>query len=444
MMNRQLLRGRIIYSPLLLVLMALVCACSPKAKAPTAVDAEVPTSSTSELPAVSTSQVLVAANTPQAPAPAQSSVISSSPAPSSADQASAAVPATRNLAGTVAVSDGSALLYGPDRVGHKLSVGDKVYEGDALVTLGDAELHLNMADGGYIAIRPNTTLRITLYQANGDSTDKSVVGLLKGSFRSITGWIGKSYPANYAVNTPTATIGVRGTDHEPAYVPEGVAGQDAGTYDNVYAGGTTISNSAGHVDVSPDHVGFVDPKRNVAPRVLEHVPNFYKAPHRNDQLLVGKHAQVVANLEHLRTARATQHAEEVKNGTAVRSGPTSLRDRMIQNHAEATLAARKAELTGARGAAGTTAAEEARRNSETALANRRTPLERRSQGSPPEHPNEPAPKGSIGNGAGAARMEEARRATSEAVAKAVADARAKAAAARTEPAKKRDDNKTHN
>jgi hypothetical protein len=442
-MNRQLLRARIIYSPLLLVLMALMCACSPKAKAPAAVVAEVPSASTSEVPAASTPQVLIAANTPQAPEPAESSVTAAGPASSSAGTAVSSVPATRNLAGTVVVSDGSALLYGPDRVGHKMSVGDKVYEGDALVTLGDAELHLNMADGGYMAIRPNTTLRITLYQANGDSTDKSVVGLLKGSFRSITGWIGKSYPANYAVNTPTATIGVRGTDHEPAYVPDGVAGQDAGTYDNVYAGGTTISNSAGHVDVSPDHAGFVDPRRSVAPRVLDHVPNFYKVPHRNDQLLVGKHAQVVANLEHLRTARATQHAEEVKNGSAVRSGPTSLRDRMIQNHAEATLAARRAETTGARAGAGSTAAEEARRNSENGLANRRAPLDRRSLGSPQEHPNETASKGNIGNGAAAARLEEARRASSEAVAKAAADARAKAAAARTEPAKKRDD-KTHN
>jgi hypothetical protein len=441
-MNRQSLRGRIIYRPFLLVMMALVCACSPKAKAPAAVIAEVPTAGTSEIPAVSASQVVVAASTPQAPDPAQSSVTAGGPASSSAGPAVSSVPATRNLAGTVVVSDGSAFLYGPDRVAHKMSVGDKVYEGDALVTQGDSEVHLNMADGGYMAVRPNTTMRITLYQANGDSTDKSVVGLLKGSFRSITGWIGKNYPANYAVNTPTATIGVRGTEHEPAYVPDGVPGQDPGTYDNVYAGGTTISNSAGHVDVSPNHAGFVDPKRNVAPRVLDHVPTFYNVPHRNDKLLVGKHDQVVANLEHLRTARASQHAEEVRNGTAVRSGPTSLRDRLIQNHAEATLAARKAETTGARSTAGSAAAQEARRNAETGLANRRTPLERKPLGSGAEHPTEPAAKGNIGNGAGAARVDEARRAAAEAAAKSAADARAKAAAARPEPPKKRDD-KTH-
>jgi hypothetical protein len=432
-MKRQLPLSRILYGPLLLVLMALVCACSPKAKAPAPVVAEVPAASTSDASTVTTPQV-VAANTPDAAQPG-AGASAAGPASSSAD-GSAAVPATRNLAGTVAVADGAAYQYGPDRVAHKISVGDKIYEGDAIITQADAEVHLNMADGGYMAVRPNTTLRITLYQANGDSTDRSVVGLLKGSFRSITGWIGKSYPANYAINTPTATIGVRGTDHEPAYVPEAVAGQEAGTYDNVYAGGTTISNGAGKIDVTPDHAGFVDPRKTSAPRVLASVPAFYKTPHRNDKLLVGKHDQVIANLEHLRTARVAQHAEEVRTGTATHGGPTSLRDRMIQNHAEASLAAHRAEANGARpaplGRNATT--EEGARDAE---ANRRAnPMERKPLGAPADHAGQAPPKPGLGAEIGA-RIEAAK----EAAKRGIEDAKAKAAAARSEPPKKREEQK---
>jgi hypothetical protein len=430
-MNRQKLIGQVVYSAALLSLAALVYGQSPQNVAPAASSA-APSSSAARAAAAS------------------SSAGSSAPASSSAAGQASTTAQTRNLAGTVAIADGSALQYGPDRVAHKIAVGDKIYEGDALVTMPDAELHVNMADGGYLALRPNTTLRVTLYQANGDASDKSVIGLLKGSFRSITGWIGKTYPANYAINTPTATIGVRGTDHEPAYVPEGTPGQDAGTYDNVYAGGTTISNAAGRVDVSPDHAGFVDPRRTVAPRVLEHVPTFLQTPHRNDQAFVGKHEQIMANLEKLRTARAQQHVEEIKNGTAVKPGPTSLRDRLIQGHAESTLAAQHRALSGngtdeaqRRAAEAQRAQEGQHRAGEAQAQGVRHPLldQRKSAASPAspaEHAALPQPRSgaAAGNGEAAARLEEARRQAEAARAKA-----ASAPAQRPEPAKKKDEPK---
>ena len=229
--------------------------------------------------------------------------------------------APRNPAAKVNLVDGSVKIVSPDKTSHQSVVGEQLYEGDAIVTGDSAEVHLDMADGGFIAVRPNTQIRIAKYQANGDENDVSVIGLLKGSLRSITGWIGKTYPKKYAVVTPSATIGVRGTDHEPAYVPEGTQGTDAGTYDTVHAGQTSIANSKGSIDVLPGRAGFVDHQGLSQPRVLDKVPAFFQAPHRHDAVFVGKHERIAAGLEQRRVQRVQQHAQELKQGGPGARGP---------------------------------------------------------------------------------------------------------------------------
>ena len=55
--------------------------------------------------------------------------------------------------------------------------------------------------------------------AGAASDNRSALSLLKGAMRAITGYIGRSNRDGYRIETPTATIGIRGTDHEPAYYP---------------------------------------------------------------------------------------------------------------------------------------------------------------------------------------------------------------------------------
>ncbi|MGA2549850.1 MAG: FecR domain-containing protein [Burkholderiaceae bacterium] len=229
----------------------------------------------------------------------------------------------RNPAAKVNLVDGQVHIIGPDKVSRQSVAGEQLYEGDAIVTGDNAEIHLDMADGGFIAVRPNTQLRIAKYQANGDESDVSVIGLLKGSMRSITGWIGKTYPRKYSVVTPSATIGVRGTDHEPAYVPEGTAGVDAGTYDNVHEGSTTIGNSHGTVEVSPGKAGFVDHRGLAQPRVLDKVPAFFQVPRKHDAVFVGKSQRIAAGLEQRRVERVQQHTQELKRGGPAAAHPNA-------------------------------------------------------------------------------------------------------------------------
>ena len=160
-------------------------------------------------------------------------------------------------AGRVQFVFGNSRALAANGVERVLRKGDVVYEGDTVITGPSASLQLRMVDQAMIAVRPNTRLRIDAYRFNGkeDGTERGVLHLIKGAFRSITGLIGHTDKKNYKIITDTASIGIRGTDHEPAYLPPSQAASGApGTYDRVYTGGTYIATPWGRVDVSPDQV----------------------------------------------------------------------------------------------------------------------------------------------------------------------------------------------
>ena len=183
--------------------------------------------------------------------------------------------------GTIELVSGQVSVRTAD--GRQLSprVGDSVPAGAELSTGRDGELHVETADSGLVALRPNTRLRVAEYRAEGDELDTQVLALLRGTFRSVTGWIGRHNTARYRVTTPTATIGVRGTDHEPGYLLEedvaaaGEAGLEPGTYDKVNEGASFIESDGGRVDIDPDQAGFAHASR-AKPRRLGQVPKFFK------------------------------------------------------------------------------------------------------------------------------------------------------------------------
>ena len=95
-------------------------------------------------------------------------------------------------------------------------VGDHIPVGAELATGRDGELQVQTNDSGFVALRPNTRLRVADYRAEGDELDTQILSLVRGTFRSITGWIGRYNQDRYKITTPPATICVRGTDHEPS------------------------------------------------------------------------------------------------------------------------------------------------------------------------------------------------------------------------------------
>lgn len=158
----------------------------------------------------------------------------------------------------------------------------EVEEGDTLRTGTSAWALVEMIDGGSLTLRPDTVLTIATYRYSGhdDGSEKSVLSLVRGALRSITGSIGRYQPRNYTITTPTATLGVRGTDHEPAYYPPDARGgrleHGAGTYDKVNDGETFIRTPKGEVRLKSGQYGFAQHDLRRPPRLLAKPPRFYQ------------------------------------------------------------------------------------------------------------------------------------------------------------------------
>lgn len=159
--------------------------------------------------------------------------------------------------------------------------GERVEAGDSISTGRGGEIHIHMDDNGLIALRANTVLKIEAYKAEGTVDDSAVFRILRGSFRSITGWIGKNSPQRYAVITPTATVGIRGTDHETLVVEDGA---DAGTYDKVNTGETELVTPHGKVAILPGHAAFTSKRGIEPPKLLAAVPALF-VPTQNEALI---------------------------------------------------------------------------------------------------------------------------------------------------------------
>lgn len=139
-----------------------------------------------------------------------------------------------------------------------LKKGDRISEGDFISTALASSAQVKMQDGGFVAIRPNTQMKFDQFVFNGkqDGSERSFFTLLKGGFRAVTGLIGTKNKRNYRIKTPSATIGIRGTDHESFVVPVGDAAVLAGTYSKVNVGETSLTTNRGTINVLPNQMGF--------------------------------------------------------------------------------------------------------------------------------------------------------------------------------------------
>lgn len=177
------------------------------------------------------------------------------------------------LFGKVDALSGSAYVENQSGKSSAVTVGQSVYEGQTINSGPDGEVHLVTEDGGIIAVRPNTVFRIDEYKAEGNSTDKIFMSLLKGAVRSITGWVGKFNNAAYRITTPTATIGIRGTDHETTVI-DSDNGDEPGTYDSVNEGSTVLKTPQGAAEVTPGKFAFAARGKAAAPIFLARRPRF--------------------------------------------------------------------------------------------------------------------------------------------------------------------------
>ena len=94
-----------------------------------------------------------------------------------------------------------------------LAQGDKIIKGEVLSTSERGYAVLGLADGSRFTLRSNTAFVIQeLDQSRGRET--LLMGLLRGGLRAFSGAIGKVRGSQVRLSTPTATIGIRGTEFD--------------------------------------------------------------------------------------------------------------------------------------------------------------------------------------------------------------------------------------
>lgn len=185
--------------------------------------------------------------------------------------------------GTALSHDGAAI--------RDLHKDDAVHSGELINAANNSYVNMRFTDGSFILLRPNTRLLIKSYSnpppaaapvaekkttASASPTPsaptprtapevfakRAFFQLLKGGFRAVSGLIGHVDHDEYRIETPVATIGIRGTDYyvyqcdenctnDPVIaeligngkLPPNIAG---GTLVSVYKGAVMVDSYTGH------------------------------------------------------------------------------------------------------------------------------------------------------------------------------------------------------
>jgi hypothetical protein len=179
---------------------------------------------------------------------------------------SPAAPAAPSAAGTATLVTGHVSAATPSGEIRDLARGSPVYEGEVVITAGSSMVNIEFSDGGRVLLRPETRFQIERYQYAGAAArpaagqpqtaqaqplrqESAFFRLLKGGFRAVSGLIGHTRREDYAVQTPVATIGIRGTDYE-VRMCSGDCGDVSpapkdGLYAGVQSGSIALTNQGG-------------------------------------------------------------------------------------------------------------------------------------------------------------------------------------------------------
>lgn len=155
-------------------------------------------------------------------------------------------------AGRVEFAIGNTVALAADGSERALLKGSEISAGDIVKTT-DGRAQLRFLDGGYISLQPNTEFKVEEYNYAGkaDGSELGIFKLIKGGLRAITGSIGKANKQAYRMNTPVATIGIRGTEWLSQYDGQKLLVQ-------VGSGAVFLENGAGNLVIYSGQTAVVN------------------------------------------------------------------------------------------------------------------------------------------------------------------------------------------
>ncbi|OUR63614.1 hypothetical protein A9Q79_09750 [Methylophaga sp. 42_25_T18] len=205
------------------------------------------------------------------------------------------------VVGRVAEIKGTLTITSNTQYSRLAVKGAPLYQGDTLLSGKDAYAVLAFRDKGRITIQAETTFKIDTLQFEQTSggQDKALFDLIQGGLRALTGLIGEENKEAYQVNTPVATIGIRGTGFDLVCVGNCVApgskeisdtailAMGDGLFASVWEGAISIKTDVGEVVLTKGSVVIV-PDKGSKPKALPETPPFIDdnpAP-RPDKVLI--------------------------------------------------------------------------------------------------------------------------------------------------------------
>ena len=177
--------------------------------------------------------------------------------------------------GTVQHLSGTLSAQRPDGTARLLSEKSEVREGDVVTTGGNTYAQIRFTDGGRVTLRPDSQIRIEGYRFEEKEPEKDnfLFALVKGGMRAITGLISKRGNRDaYKLRTPTATVGIRGTDFNAINVPSGQADVPQGVYVTVADGSVVVLSGGIEQLVNPGQTAFSS-SSNLPPQLVPPPPN---------------------------------------------------------------------------------------------------------------------------------------------------------------------------
>lgn len=173
--------------------------------------------------------------------------------------------------GTVDESSGNVIAVDKRKISRKLVKGDPVYLGDKVITGEEGSVRLKMIDDAVLDLRCFSIMVIEQYALNSTSR-RSILNLLQGSLKKVTGQIGKMTEDVYELKTPVASVGVRGTEYAlRVFQSKGCGGTidaDEGFYLEVIKGLVDVHNVAGSEVIAKGETAYV-PLPKAVPKKVE-------------------------------------------------------------------------------------------------------------------------------------------------------------------------------
>jgi hypothetical protein len=162
---------------------------------------------------------------------------------------------------------GSVTATGQDGRARPLTKGAEVLAGDRIQTAA-GRAQLRFTDGAYVSLQPNTTFEVRQYHFTGktDGSERGLFGLLRGALRTVTGLIGRVNRGAYEIQTPTATVGIRGTGGIIEVLADGT------TRITGISGTWFLRKTKGTLDVPAGTVGEASPDPDEIPKETTEMP----------------------------------------------------------------------------------------------------------------------------------------------------------------------------